>query len=210
MNTLKMPAAVRSLLRKRRYLRYRSMMRGISTHEGMKILDVGCGIDGRSFEDFADQSWDITGIDLNPPERVRHSHPNFTYRQMDATAIPFADKSFDLVVSVGMLEHVTDAEAYRKVREEIQRVGKQYIVVVPFKWAWVEPHYGVPFFGALPQSLQIALIRAFNLSGHRNRIDYFLDTFRWRTNAEYRRDFPGAEVRVLPLGDMLGISHSAH
>lgn len=90
----------------------------------MKVLDVGCGIDGRSFSDHVDSSWLITGLDVHHPSRVRHEHPNFKYLPGDARNMQdLADKSFDLVVSFGMLEHITAPQDYEAVCRELQRVA---------------------------------------------------------------------------------------
>jgi SAM-dependent methyltransferase len=176
----------------------------------MTVLDLGCGIDGRSFSDHADPSWTITGVDLNPPERVSHGHPRFTYRQADATDLrDFADRSFDLAVCVGMLEHLTDETAFGRACAEIRRVAAQYLVVVPYRWAWIEPHYGVPFFGALPDRAQRALVSALDLSGHRSVLAKDPQAIRrhtrWRSNREYRSAFPGARIRFLPVMDTIAI-----
>jgi ubiquinone/menaquinone biosynthesis C-methylase UbiE len=182
----------------------------VTTWPGMTIIDVGCGTDGRSYSNFADPEWKITGIDIHESGMVAHSHPNFVYQRCSAIDLSrFGDKSFDLAVSVGMIEHIVDKNDYERASAEIQRVATQYIVVAPYKWAWIEPHYAFPFFGALPQSIQIGLIRMFNLSGHRNRIDYFLKNFTWRSNSQYRNDFKGSEVRILPVLDTIAIVKSA-
>lgn len=197
--TDRLPAPIRWALRKRRAFRFDAMLRGVRTWPGMSVLDVGCGIDGRSFSDHADPSWHITGLDVHPPELVKHAHSRFTYHRGNAADLSdFSDQSFDLVVSIGMLEHIVEPEAYRGVCAEMQRVGRQYLVLVPWKWAWIEPHYGFPFFGALPHGAQRWLIRTLNLCGHREHLDYFEKNFAWRSNAQYRMDFPGAKIKLLP------------
>lgn len=163
----------------------------------MRIIDIGCGKDGRSFSDHADPAWIITGVDLHDPAKVRHRHPHFGYCQSSAANLPFPTKFYDLAVSVGMLEHIIEPD-YSKVCAEIQRVARQYVILVPFKWAWLEPHFAFPFFGALPTSIQRGLIQTLNLSGHRGHLDYFEKNYRWRSNAEYRNAFPGAGIRFMP------------
>ena len=180
-------------------------MSSVVVRDDMKILDIGCGIDGRSFSDFAPESWEIIGIDIKEPAFIKHSHKNFRYTQQSAESLPFADKSFDLVISIGMLEHVLPEHLYQSICTEIIRVGRQWIVVVPYRYGWIEPHYGFPFFGMLPQAIQIWLIKMFNLSGHRSRIDYFKENFVWRSNAQYLRDFPNSKIQVLPIGETIAI-----
>jgi ubiquinone/menaquinone biosynthesis C-methylase UbiE len=88
-----------------------------------KILDFGCG-DGRSIDLFAKLSpqaeW--TGVDIeSSPEvlsRVRDDGDFVTY---DGENLPFANKSFDLVYSYQVLEHVRKPET---VLPEIARILK--------------------------------------------------------------------------------------
>jgi SAM-dependent methyltransferase len=205
-HTDKYPKTFRAMLKWRRDWRFRTIIDLVRTAPGMSVLDIGCGTDGRSFSDQADPTWRITGVDLHEPGLISHSHPNFRYRKLSAVDLgEFTDMSFDLVISVGMLEHITDEAAFHSVCREIQRLSRQYVVVVPFKWAWVEPHYAFPFFGALPHSVQVWLIRSLDLSGHKDRIDYFENNFRWRSNAEYLKVFPGSRIHLLPLGDTIAI-----
>jgi len=172
----------------------------------MKILDVGCGVDGRSFSDHVKITHHITGIDLFDKSDIFNKHPNFTYIKKNANNLKaFKDKSMDLVISIGMLEHITSNKEYIKICNEIKRVGKQYIVVVPYKYAWIEPHYGIPFFGCMPLFFQILLIKIFNLSNHRNNINYFLDNFIWRSNKEYLKDFENSKIKLLPTLEMIAI-----
>ena len=107
----------------------------------MKVVDIGCGIDGRSFEDYIPQNWRIIGIDLQDPEKIRHTYPDFQYIQQDAKDLSqFADKQFDLAVSIGLLEHVIEEDAFNATVVEIRRVAKQHIVMVPAKVGGIEPH----------------------------------------------------------------------
>lgn len=201
-----LPSPLRALLAWRRRARLHTLLGQVKTWPGMKVLDVGCGVDGRSFEDHVDQSWEITGIDIARPEEIHHTRPRFKYMTVDVRDMTvFADGEFDLVVSIGMLEHITPPADYEAACREMQRVGKQYAIMVPYKWAWIEPHYWFPFFGALPSRVQIAVIRLLNLSGHRDHIQYFLDNFRWRTRKEYLRDFPGSHIKLMPTLEMMAI-----
>ena len=60
--------------------------------------------------------WTITGVDLLPDHLVRHTHPNFRYLRRDATDLGhFANREFDLVVAIGLLEHVTDDDTFNRI-----------------------------------------------------------------------------------------------
>lgn len=88
-------------------------------------------------------------------------------------------------------------------------MARQYVLVVPYRYAWIEPPYCVPFFPVLPRRLQNWLIRAFDLHGHRARVhedpDYLDRRTRWRSNAEHRAAFPGSRTRLTPTRETLAI-----
>src|SRR5262245_4443413 len=70
--------------------------------EGSSVLGVACGtgIAARTAADRAGPAGRVVGVDLNPSmltvaARVR---PDIEWRQADATALPFGDGEFDVVV----------------------------------------------------------------------------------------------------------------
>jgi ubiquinone/menaquinone biosynthesis C-methylase UbiE len=82
------------------------------------ILDVGSG--GGLFTQYlADQRPDVTiiGVDLSEPQlkrarkRLRDYGGRITFQHGDATALTFADRSFDGVISYGSVKHWTSREA---------------------------------------------------------------------------------------------------
>jgi ubiquinone/menaquinone biosynthesis C-methylase UbiE len=179
----------------------------------MNIIDVGCGKDGRSFGKYVPEDWHITGIDVVPSEYVQHEHPHFTYVNRDAQDLScFGNNEFDLAVSIGMLEHISGEIAFRKVISEIRRVAKQHIVVVPYRYCWIEPHFGVPFFPLFPYSVKVALVKAFNLNGERMILkrdpDFIKKHYRWLSNTEYRVEFPDSRTYVLPTRETVAIIRS--
>lgn len=82
---------------------------------GTRILDVGCG-GGILAEELARRGADVTGIDFSVSSLAaanRHAakasvRPAVRYAACDALSLPFADASFDAVVSSDFLEHVPD------------------------------------------------------------------------------------------------------
>ncbi len=213
MNTDKLPSVVRKVLTSRRKARVDFMLSKVSTTDKMKIIDIGCGVDSRSFDAYVPADWEITGVDILPVERVHHQHPNFTYVKQNAQNLScFKNHEFDLFVSIGMLEHITKEIAFRSIVSEIRRVAKQYIVVVPYKYCWIEPHYGVPFFPLYPYSVKLALVKALNLSNQRDIVrrnpDYINKNYRWLSNAEYRAEFLDSTIYLLPTLEMIAITRS--
>jgi ubiquinone/menaquinone biosynthesis C-methylase UbiE len=75
-----------------------------------------------------------TGVDFSPTavELGRRLSPECTFVEGDAFALPFPDKSFDLVYSLGMIEHY-DKETQMKLIREQMRVARECVFIeVPY------------------------------------------------------------------------------
>ena len=100
----------------------------------MKILDVGCG---------RKKSPGAIGIDINPESNADVLH------DLNRIPYPFADNTFDMIVSDNCLEHLENVIA---VVEELHRIAKPSAIVkiiVPFysgRYAHTDPTHR-HFFG---------------------------------------------------------------
>ena len=93
---------------------------------GLKVLEIGCGL-GTDGAQFARAGAEYTGIDLTEAaiDLARRRFALFglpgEFRVSDAENLDFANESFDLVYSHGVLHHTPDIEA---AVSEIHRVLK--------------------------------------------------------------------------------------
>ena len=100
---------------------------------GERALDVGCGV-GHTLRRIAPLVSFAVGADatLEMMQAGRDSvvtAPNAAFAQSDATALPFADTSFDLATCRLAAHHFTDvAAAFRDVRR-VLRPGGRFVVV---------------------------------------------------------------------------------
>ncbi len=91
---------------------------------GLKVLEIGCGL-GTDGAQFAEAGADYTGVDLTEAavELARRRFELFdlpgTFKTADAENLSFADESFDLVYSHGVLHHTPETG---KAIQEIHRV----------------------------------------------------------------------------------------
>ena len=182
----------------------------VNEHSSMRVLDVGCGLDGRSLENWLPDNFEIVGVDLYPESEVHIQHPNFRYYRRSAEDLSlFRDKSFDVAYSIGMMEHVCDADVLQRVAAEIDRVANQFVIVVPWRYAWLEPHFKFPFFQLLPGNVQNSLAKIFNLHGLRDCVrrdeGYIPKHYQWFTNARWKAIFPGSRAYLLPTLETIAL-----
>ena len=201
---------LQKLLNERRQRRVNFLLSKVHVFPEMTIIDVGCGPDGRSLENFLSIDYRIVGIDLYDASQVKVSHPRFTYIQQDARDLSrFRYKEFDLAFSIGMMEHICNRSILEEMAREIGRVSKQYVVVVPWKYAWIEPHFKFPFFQLLPNGLKLRLVAMFNLHNLREKVKtdcaYIRKHYQWLSNSEWRGIFVGSIVYVSPTLETIAI-----
>lgn len=94
------------------------------------VLDVGCG-DGKITRALiAATGREITGLDSSPEALSRC---DFETVNGDATALPYADRQFDLVMTTDMLEHLPEEMEERAWRELFRVAATFVMVAVPFR-----------------------------------------------------------------------------
>lgn len=98
-------------------------------HEALKlatpaarVLDIACG-SGFGSLILAQHGFRVTGADLSEETvaacRRNFSHPELRFEAADASALPYTNESFDMIVSFETIEHST---RYREMLTEFRRV----------------------------------------------------------------------------------------
>jgi len=101
-------------------------LEGIQWRGDERILDIGCGY-GAYYERLIERHPDIQyfGIDLS--EGMLRQHPAYETGRLafgEATQLPFANETFDVVMANNMLYHIPDVEAaIREVKRVIKPDG---------------------------------------------------------------------------------------
>jgi ubiquinone/menaquinone biosynthesis C-methylase UbiE len=102
---------------------------------GLEVLEIGCGV-GTDTVRFARSGARVTAIDLSETavaltaERLADEGLEGAVREADAESLPFADGSFDLVYSWGVLHHTPDtARAIGEVERVLRPSGQARIML---------------------------------------------------------------------------------
>lgn len=128
---------IKTLRQKVAPLRFNLAAQAIIRETGMtpdsRILEIGCGVGllGQAIKDKLGLTNNYYGIDLNfDPGLKLSKEKGLTPVKADATNLPYADETFDFIVSTDVFEHVPDAE---KLVSETKRVlkpgGRAFIVI---------------------------------------------------------------------------------
>ena len=103
---------------------------------GARILDAGCG-SGRNMVELA-RHGSVTGVELSDASvelaRERDSGEVLEGSVMD---MPIDDDTFDLVVSLDVIEHLDDDVGALRELRRVTRPGGALLVTVPaYQWMW--------------------------------------------------------------------------
>lgn len=107
-----------------------------------RLLDVGCGSGGTIAAGAQLGRW--TGLDTSAAALAfaRARHPEATWVQGSATALPFADASFDGVVCLDVIEHLADDHGAAGEIARVLAPGGVALIATPGWPSLFGPHDG--------------------------------------------------------------------
>jgi SAM-dependent methyltransferase len=108
---------------------------------GKQVLEIGLG-EGADAEQLIRRGALWSGVDLTPEsiDRVRtrlalRELPHEQLRQGSVLDLPFADNSFDMVFSHGVLHHVPDIQQAQKEIHRVLRPGGELVIMMYARWS---------------------------------------------------------------------------
>lgn len=128
-------------------LYFRDKMRAIHRiapeRAGADLLEVGGGRSGLSKMLYPGAR--VVNLDFDPAFAAAPANrqPGVRYVVGDATQMPFADASFDVVTLFDLLEHVEDDAAVARETMRVLRPGGVALVTTPDATRWRYPYFGM-------------------------------------------------------------------
>jgi ubiquinone/menaquinone biosynthesis C-methylase UbiE len=150
----------------------------------------GCGT-LNFFEEHYPWPGQITALGIGDGSSFRERYPETRYVQADACALPFGDRTFDVVFSNAVIEHVGDRERQRLLVREAVRVGRRVFITTPNRLFPLEVHTRLPLVHWLPDRTSHRVYDALGKG--------FAKEVRLLSSRSFRSLFPG-RVRIVNLG----------
>jgi hypothetical protein len=161
-----------------------------------RVLDIGGGVQTWTTESGEVNQFPVTLLNIRSvsilPERI-------TAIEASATALPFADKSFDIAFSNSVIEHVGTWQDQQAFAIEARRVASKLWVQTPARSFPIEPHQFGLFVHFLPKRVQYKLARRFTIWGWLNKptpaeVRELVDEVRLLTYREMKELFPDCQI----------------
>jgi hypothetical protein len=198
------PDSLAARWRQRRFARFLALVAPLA--RPVRILDVG-GDEGfwRSMGYSPAWGFELTILNLAAtPATLPHTR----IVAGDARAMPeFEDRSFDVVFSNSVIEHLFTYEAQQAMAREVRRVGQRYWVQTPNRYFPIEPHFLFPFFQFLPRGARVWIASRWTAGWYSAPGDAVLagrrvDEIRLLTTSQLRALFPLARIEREQVGPL--------
>lgn len=182
-------------MRRRRFAFFRGLLDSLP--RPIQVLDLG-GTEGywigMGTENLRDLQITLLNLTMAPT-----TLPNVRSLAGDARHLDFSDRSFDVVFSNSVIEHVGEANDQGRMAEEARRVGKKYFIQTPNRYFPLEPHFLFPLFQFLPVAVRVWLVQHFDLGWFKRtplleQAREIVTGIRLLSKIDMQRFFPGCRI----------------
>ena len=190
------PNSLSNRMRNRRFAFFESLIKGFSPP--LRIIDIGgtsAFWENRGWANREDVQ--ILLINLSAEERRFN---NIESRKGDATNLSeYEDLSFDVAFSNSVIEHLFTYDNQMAMAREVRRVAKAHWVQTPNYWFPIEPHFQLPAWQWLPESLRVSILQR-RRCGRRGPLPdpekarQSIREVRLMTKSELRKCFPESTI----------------
>lgn len=206
-------------LRARRFAHIRKLIESaLAEKDKVEILDIG---GSQKYwligEDFINEHQDrlhFTILNVEDPEDEAGEYKDsklFDFTIADACDPNLlAGRTFDIVHSNSVIEHVGDWQRVMKFADNVRRLGTRYYIQTPDFWFPYEPHFRFIGFQYLPLSVRAALLHHMKLGffereGSKEKAHSLVEDVRLLKKSEVADLFPEARIEHEKL---FGVSKS--
>ena len=195
----------------------------VKSLKGLRILEVGCG-NGSSTVAFAEQGAIVTAIDVDDSLlsdakiRCELYELDVNFHLMNATDVNriLGDETFDIVIFMASLEHMTLKERLQSMKgayELLPKGGLWCIVGTPNRLHFLDSHTShLPFFHWLPDELAIEYSQFSSRKEYRQEMmdiddkqERKLQFYRWGRGVSFHE----IEITLGPLDQLKIVSNKA-
>lgn len=146
------------LMEKSREKKYNELISLLDLKQGTSILDIGVNDQEYSpvdnyFEKRYPYPKDITVLSIQELDQFPQRYPEISSVYYKGGTFPFDNKSFDVVISNAVIEHVGSTNKQIEFVNEMLRVGKKVYFTTPAKEFPLEIHTNFPFIHWLSKKL---------------------------------------------------------
>jgi SAM-dependent methyltransferase len=102
---------------------------------GCRVLEIGSGTGGMLHALLA-RGIEAEGVELRQAfiEEALAFYGPLPIHRVDGVTLPFADATFDVVVSFDVFEHIPDTDAHLREVRRVLKPGGAYLIQTPNKW----------------------------------------------------------------------------
>lgn len=129
---------------------------GVPIGPDTRVLDLGCGA-GKLVQAARDSGYDFHGCGLGLRDAHTDADPRLVADgilrdiDLDPYRLPFDDRTFDVVISDQVLEHVMDYPTTLREVHRVMKPGGAFLHIFPPRYMPIEPHVHVPLGTMLRQ-----------------------------------------------------------
>lgn len=157
---------------------------------------------------------DVLNLEIAPVTNTPPGSPILRAISGDARKLPFPERSYDIVFSNSVIEHVGSLEDQQAFADEARRVGRRLWVQTPARECPIEPHFLGLFIHWFPRHLHAPLarwtgVRGLTGSASRCELEDIANTTRLLTKAEMQSLFPDCLIWTERLCWVFPKSHVA-
>jgi len=143
------------------------------------LLDIGTG--NGEIAGHLSEFYNVVSVDIVDQREV---HDGFSFVQLNGERLPFADKSFDVVVSNHVIEHLANADLHlSEIGRVLKNDGIAYLATPNRLWPW-EAHNKICLLHYLPAATFNKLLKRLG----RHREDIFLMTW-WALCRKMKKNY---------------------